>query len=118
VIKILSVRQSFEANHSSSTYEFFALDQLTPERRAAVQSLTDESGRRHLRFHYWGDWGSLPSGWREKLFALGYDIMVSESYDWWAVHLSLPHDPALQAQLQPYVSTTAMASTCTWLASG
>jgi len=34
---------------------------------------------------------------------MGYDILVSESYDWWTVCLSLPHDPALAERLQPYL---------------
>jgi len=101
-MRFLSVRRSFEADHSSSTYEFFALERLTPEQRATVQDLTGESPRRHLRFHYWGDWSDIPSGWQDKLLALGYDILVSESYDWWAVHLSLPHDPDLLERLGQY----------------
>jgi hypothetical protein len=101
-MRILSVRRSFEGDHSSSSYEFFALERLTPEQRAAVQELTGESVRRHLRFHYRGDWSDIPSGWPEKLLTLGYDVMVSESYDWWAVELSLPHDPALGERLAAY----------------
>ena len=101
-MRILSIRQGLNADHSSSTYEFFALDRLTPEQRAAVQSLTGESPQRHLSFHYWGDWNDIPSDWSDKLLALGYDILVSESYDWWAVYLSLPHDPALVEQLGQY----------------
>ena len=38
----------------------------------------------------------------DKLLTLGYDILVSESYDWWSVYLSLPHNPALLAQLELY----------------
>jgi len=101
-MRILSLRHGFEADHSSSTYEFFALDKLTPEQRAAVQDLTVESPRRHLSFQYMGDWSDLPSGWKNQLLTLGYDIMVSESYDWWAVYLSLPHDPGLLEQLAQY----------------
>ena len=100
-MRILSIRRGFEADHSSSSYEFFALDKLTPEQRAAVQELTSESGRRHLRFHYWGE-RSIPYGWEEKLLTLGYDILVSESYDWWGVQLSLPHDSTLVGRLQQY----------------
>jgi hypothetical protein len=98
---ILSVRHAFEADHSSSTYEFFALDKLTPEQRAAVQELTGESPRRHLRFHHGGDWDLSPD-LTDRLLTLGYDVMVSESYDWWSVHLSLPHDPGLAERLQQY----------------
>ncbi len=101
-MRILSVRRSYQADHSSSSYEFFALDRLTSEQREAVQSLTGESPRRHLRFHYMGDWQDIPADWPDKLLTLGYDVLVSESYDWWAVHLSLPHDPALLGRLQMY----------------
>lgn len=100
-MRILSVRRHFEADHSSSTYEFFALQRLTPEQREAVHALTGESARRHLSFHYMGDW-SIPPDWEEKLLAGGYDIMVSESYDWWAVYLALPLDADLLDRLQPY----------------
>jgi hypothetical protein len=101
-MKILSQRSGFDADHSSSTYEFFALNPLTPEQRTAVKQLTGESARRHLDFQYMGDWNDIPSDWPDKLLTLGYDILVSESYDWWSVHLSLPHDSALLARLEPY----------------
>jgi hypothetical protein len=101
-MRIRSVRQGFEADHRSSSYEFFAFDRLTPEERAAVQNLTGESPRRHLSFHYQGDWRDIPDDWPDRLLTLGYDVLVSESYDWWAVHLSLPHDPKLLDRLQMY----------------
>jgi hypothetical protein len=49
-----------------------------------------------------GDWNDIPSEWPDKLLTMGYKIMVSESYDWWAVHLSLPHDAELMGRLQQY----------------
>jgi hypothetical protein len=101
-MRILSLRHNFEADHSSSSYEFFALDRLTPEQRTAVRNLTGESPQRHLRFHYRGDWSDIPSDWPDRLLTMGYDILVSESYDWWAVHLSLPHDPSLAERLRQY----------------
>lgn len=101
-MRIISLRQGFDADHSSSTYEFFALNKLTAEQRAAVEALTGESPRRHLQFHYQGDWSDIPSNWPDELLVLGYDILVSESYDWWAAHVSLPHDPDLEERLQPY----------------
>jgi len=101
-MRILSLRRGFEADHSSSTYEFFALDRLTAEQRAAVRELTGESPRRHLSFHYMGDWSDIPHSWKDKLLTLGYDVLVTESYDWWGVYLSLPQDTALLEQLPPY----------------
>jgi hypothetical protein len=101
-MRILSVRHAFDADHSSSTYEFFSFDRLTAEQKEAVRALTGESARRHLRFHYRGDWSDIPDEWPDKLLAMGYDVLVSESYDWWAVHLSLPPDPDLEAHLAAY----------------
>ncbi len=101
-MRILSIRRSFDGAHSSSSYEFFACDRLTEKQRAVVRELTGESARRHLRFHYQGDWRDIPSDWPDKLLTMGYDVLVSESYDWWAVYLSLSHDPALAKRLEPY----------------
>ena len=101
-MRILSIRHAFEADHSSSSYEFFSFDRLSTEQRAAVRELTGESARRHLRFHYVGDWKDIPGDWPDRLLTMGYDVLVSESYDWWNVCLSLPHDPALVERLQPY----------------
>jgi hypothetical protein len=101
-MRILSIRRAFDGDHSSSSYEFFAFDRLTAEQRAAVRALTGGSARRHLRFHYQGDWSDIPSDWPDKLLTMGYDVLVSESYDWWAVHLSLPHGSALAERLGPY----------------
>jgi hypothetical protein len=102
-MRILSIRHAFDADHSSSSYEFFSFDRLTAEQRAAVSELTGESARRHLRFHYVGDWRDIPSDWPDQLLNMGYDVLVSESYDWWSVCLSLPHDPTLAERLQPYL---------------
>lgn len=101
-MQILSIKQGLEADHSSSSYQFFAIKPLVAQQRQAVQQLTGESARRRLKFHYQGEWRDIPSDWPDKLLALGYDILVSESYDWWSVCLSLPNDPNLEARLAPY----------------
>jgi len=36
-MRIISVRRGFDADPSSSSHEFFALQKLTPDQRAAVQ---------------------------------------------------------------------------------
>jgi hypothetical protein len=72
--------------------------------------LTGESARRHLRFHYVGDWRDIPDDWPDQLLTMGYDVLVSESYDWWSVSLSLPHDPTLAERLQPYVCLSDQGS--------
>jgi hypothetical protein len=101
-MEILSLRRSFDADHSSSSYEFFALKALTTDQRATVQRLTGGSAGRHLSFHYQGEWKDISAEWPDKLLTSGYDILVSESYDWWNVNLSMPHDPALLARLESF----------------
>ncbi len=101
-MRILSIRRSFDGDHSSSSYEFFAFDRLTAEQSAAVRELTGESAHRRLSFHYQGDWSDIPGDWPDKLLTMGYDVLVSESYDWWTVYLSLPHDPTLMDRLETY----------------
>jgi hypothetical protein len=101
-MRILSIRHTYDGDHSSSSYEFFSFDRLTAEQRAAVRELTGESARRHLRFHYMGDWSDIPGEWPDRLLSMGYDVMVSESYDWWSVCLSMPYDAELEERLQPY----------------
>ncbi len=101
-MKIVSVRHGFEADHSSSNYYFFALERLSKEQREAIAALTDRQPRgRTLEFQYWGDY-SMPWEWSEKLLTMGYDILVSESYDWWAVHLSLPYGQDLFERIGRY----------------
>ncbi len=102
-MKIISLKRGFEADHSSSSYEFFALNPLTPDQRKAIQKLTGKSLRgRRLALKYMGEWQDIPLNWASKLLSLGYDIMVSESYDWWSIDLALSYDPDLYAQLEPY----------------
>lgn len=102
MMHILSTRRSFDADHSSSSYEFFAYNPLSKEQREAVRTLTGKSARRHLQFQYMGEWSDIPGDWPDRLLTLGYDVLISESYDWWAAYLSLPHDPDLLERLETY----------------
>ncbi len=98
-MRIISVRHGLQADHSSSTYEFYALERLSPEQRRAIADLTGEQPRgRKLRLHWEGE-GELSQEWEDALLTMGYDILISESYDWWAAQLSLPYDEKLAQQL-------------------
>lgn len=101
-MRILSIRRGYDADHSSSTYEFFSLNGLTSEQYDAVEKLTGQSASNHLIFNYRGEFHDIHRSWTEKLLTMGYDILVSESYDWWEVQLSLPHKPDLLKRLQEY----------------
>jgi len=102
-MKIMSYCTGYATDHSSSTYEFYSLGRLTKEQKEAVERLTGQRPRgRNIGFHYWGDFQDIPSNWIEELLSDPYDIMVSESYDWWSTRMSLPYDEDLLAKLGRY----------------
>ena len=102
-MKIISCCTGYATDHSSSTYEFYSLDRLTKEQKEAVERLTGQRPQgRNIGFQYWGDFQDIPSGWVEKLLSDPYDIMVSESYDWWSTEMSLPYDEDLLTELGRY----------------
>ena len=102
-MKITSCCTGYATDHSSSTYEFYSLDRLTKEQKEAVERLTGQRPRgRNIGFQYWGDFQDIPSGWVEELLSDPYDIMVSESYDWWSTEMSLPYDEDLLTELGRY----------------
>jgi len=84
-MKILSVRKGFQADHSSTSYEFLAIDKtLEQSERKAIAKLSSRARptKRRVSFIYHGDFNDLPGGW-EPLMKKYYDVMYSESYDWW-----------------------------------
>ena len=86
-MEILSVRRGFLADHSSTSYEFLAVDRpLDTRARAAVSRLSSRACPTSTRvsFQYHGDWNDLPGGW-EPLMRRHYDAMYLESYDWWTL---------------------------------
>lgn len=89
-MKILSIRKGFCADHSSTSYEFYAIDTpLNAKDQAEVSKLSSRvnpTGRR-ASFIYHGDWSDLPGGW-EPLMEKYYDVMYSESYDWWTLGIA------------------------------
>lgn len=86
-MKIFSVRKGFTPDHSSTSYEFYAVDKpLEKAQRQAVAKLSSRANptQRKVSFIYHGDWNDLPGGW-EPLLRKYYDVMYSESYDQWAL---------------------------------
>lgn len=89
-MRIISIRKGFQADHSSTSYEFFAVDKpLDRADRTAVAGLSSRAmpTRRRVSFIYHGDWADLPGGW-ESLMEKYYDVMYSESYDWWTLAMA------------------------------
>ncbi|MBV8126874.1 MAG: hypothetical protein JO114_04320 [Planctomycetaceae bacterium] len=103
-MRILRVRRGFQADHSSSSYLFYAVDHpVSAEGRAVAHRYSSraEVHDRTVRYHKWGE-SSLDSHAYEALLGAHYDVMVSESYDWWTLMLALPKTPQMQALLAPF----------------
>lgn len=103
-MKILSVRKGFTPDHSSTSYEFYAIDKpLEKTQRQAVAKLSSRANptQRKVSFIYHGDWNDLPGGW-EPLMKKYYDVMYSESYDWWTLAFGFPADQPMRDEFKKY----------------
>ena len=104
-MRIISIRHGFECDHSSSNYEFFSSERpLTKAERKKVSGYSSRShpGTRKATFQYHGDWSDLPSGAEEDLLNHYFDILVSESYDWWHFAIAFDYDKKLLDTLKKY----------------
>jgi len=103
-MKILSIRRGFQADHSSTSYEFLALEKpLSRSEREKVARLSSRArpSRRRVSFVYHGEWSDLPGGW-EPLMEKYYDVMYSESYDWWTLAMAFDADQKTIKKIERY----------------
>jgi hypothetical protein len=103
-VKIISIRKGFTADHSSTSYEFLAVDKaLGKNERAEVASLSSRAKptSRRVSFIYHVEGYDIPGGW-EKLMEKYYDVMYSESYDWWTFVLAFNTRPEQIEELRKY----------------
>lgn len=106
-MKIISERKGFQADHSSTSYEFLAIDRkLGKQEKAAVSNLSSRANPTSSRvsFIYNGDYSNLPGGW-EPLMAKYYDAMYSESYDWWTLAVAFHADKKIIEKVKSYAFT-------------
>jgi len=106
-MRILSIRKGFQADHSSTSYEFFAIDKpLTRSERENVAKLSSRARptKRRVSFIYHGDWNDLPGGW-EQLMEKYYDVMYSESYDWWTLAIAFETNKETIKKIKKYEFT-------------
>lgn len=103
-MEIISVREGFTADHSSTSYEFLAVDNpLNDEAIEYVGSLSSRafSTDRAVSFSYNVDGYDIPGGcW--PLMEKYYDIMYSESYDWWTFAVAFPGNEEQKRKLRDY----------------
>ena len=103
-MRILSIRRGFTSDHSSTSYEFLAVDKpLTREAREKVKSLSRRvrPTRRRAHFIYHADGYDIPGGW-EPLLRKHYDVMYSESYDWWTLAMAFDAPEEQQQEIARY----------------
>jgi hypothetical protein len=103
-MKILSVRRGFASDHSSTSYEFLAVDKsLDKKERAEVSKLSRRvvPTKRRANFTYHVDGYDIPGGW-EKLMEQYYDVMYLESYDWWTLAIAFTANPGQYDKLLAY----------------
>ena len=106
-MKIISERKGFQADHSSTSYEFLAIDRkLGKLEKTAVSNLSSRANPTSSRvsFIYNGDYSDLPGGW-EPLMAKYYDAMYSESYDWWTLAIAFHADKKTAEKIKSYAFT-------------
>jgi len=103
-MKIISVKKGFTADHSSTSYEFLSVDKvLSKKERQAVASLSSRADptAREVSFIYHADGYDIPGGW-ETLMEKYYDVMYSESYDWWTLAIAFDYSEEQLSELKKY----------------
>jgi hypothetical protein len=89
-MRIISIKRGFTSDHSSTSYEFLAVDKaLRKKEKAEVASLSRRAAptSRRVSFTYHVDGYDIPGGW-ENLMEKYYDVMYCEDYDWWTFALA------------------------------
>jgi hypothetical protein len=103
-MRILRIRPGFQADHSSSSYLFYAVDR--PVRAKGQQVAHRFSSRAEVdehtaRYHKWGE-RELSWDTYKALLTEHYDVMASESYDWWTLMIAVPKTADMQSLLAPF----------------
>jgi len=103
-MRILRIRPGFQADHSSSSYLFYAIDNPVSaegQRIAHRFSSRADVDEQFARYQKWGD-SSLSSEAYPALLGKHYDVMVSESYESWTLMIAVPKTPQIKKLLRPF----------------
>src|SRR6516225_5271873 len=98
-MRILRVRRGFQADHSSSSYLFYAVDHEVSKKgqevahRYSSRAEVDEHTARYLK---WGE-SELNHQAFEALLDDHYDVMAEESYGWWTLMMAVPKTEEMRA---------------------
>ena len=100
-MRILRVRRGFQADHSSSSYLFYAVDRPVSEKGQEIAneySSSAEVDECYARYVKWGESELDPEAFGA-LLDEHYDVMAEESYGWWTLMIAVPKTPELKAAL-------------------
>src|SRR5437764_10748366 len=103
-MRILRTRHGFQADHSSSSYLFYAVDGQVSEagqRVAHKFSSSADVDEQFVRYQKWGDYELSSEAYRA-LLGEHYDVMASESYDSWTLMIAVPKTPQMVGVLSPF----------------
>ena len=103
-MRILRVRRGFQADHSSSSYLFYAVDHEVSKKGQEIAnrfSSSAEVDESHARYIKWGE-SELSSGAFEALLDEHYDVMAEESYGWFTLMIAVPKTPEMEGFLAPF----------------
>ena len=103
-MKIISVRRGFTSDHSSTSYEFVAIDKpLDDEAQDSIASLSSraEPTDRTVEFVYNVEGYDIPGGW-EPLMRDYYDVMYSNDYDWVTLAMAFNAPKEKQDEIAKY----------------
>jgi hypothetical protein len=103
-MKIISVRRGFTSDHSSTSYEFVAIDKpLDDEAQDEVSSLSSRADPddRTVEFVYNVEGYDIPGGW-EPLMRDYYDVMYSNDYDWITLAMAFDAPKEQQEEIAKY----------------
>jgi hypothetical protein len=103
-MQILSFRNGFASDHSSTSYQFLAVDKTLGKKEkeeVAALPVSAAPSARRARFIFPGEEGDIPGGWLD-LMASYYDVMYREEYDWWTLAVAFNASGEKVAELQAY----------------
>lgn len=103
-MRILRVRRGFQADHSSSSYLFYAVDHPVSAAGQAIAnrySSHAEVDEQYARYVKWGERELDPEAF-EALLDEHYDVMVEESYGWWTLMMAVPKTPEMKGALAAF----------------
>jgi hypothetical protein len=104
-MRVLRVRRGFQADHSSSSYLFYAVDRPVSAAGQAIAnrySSSAEVDEHYARYVKWGERELSPEAFAA-LLDEHYDVMAEESYGWWTLMIAVPKSAAMKAALAEFV---------------